>query len=60
MSWKKYFRRAQWDAERARELQTYLQIETDDNIARGLPPQDNENRCSLRRPSQARQSNQSP
>src|SRR5512140_1102510 len=38
MSWKRFFRRAQWDAERARELDAYLQIETDENVARGLTP----------------------
>jgi predicted permease len=30
-------RRSQWDRERARELESYIQIETDDNIARGMP-----------------------
>ena len=36
MGWKRIFRREAWDQERARELQTYLQIETDENIARGM------------------------
>src|SRR5688572_19660075 len=37
MSWRRFFRRAQWDRERAAELRSYLEIETDDNIARGMP-----------------------
>jgi hypothetical protein len=40
MSWTRFFRRRRWDRERARELQTYLDIETDANIARGLSPED--------------------
>lgn len=40
MSWRRFFRRDRWDAERARELDSYLQIETDANIARGMPPED--------------------
>ena len=32
--------RARWDRERARELESYLEIETADNIARGLSPAD--------------------
>lgn len=38
MSWRRFFRRVQWDLERAEELRSYLEIETDDNIARGMPP----------------------
>jgi len=38
MGWSRFFRRSRWDAERAREIQTYIDIETDDNIARGMPP----------------------
>jgi predicted permease len=40
MSWTRYFRRRRWDEERARELETYLEIETDENIARGMSPQE--------------------
>jgi putative ABC transport system permease protein len=40
MSFTRFFRRRRWDRERARELQAYLDIETDDNIARGLLPED--------------------
>src|ERR1700730_1257267 len=36
MSWKRFFRRDAWDEERARELEAYIQIETDENIARGM------------------------
>ncbi len=37
MSIKRFFFRRRWDEERARELEAHLAIETDDNIARGLP-----------------------
>jgi predicted permease len=37
MSWRRFVRRAQWDRERAEELRSYLDIETDDNVARGMP-----------------------
>jgi putative ABC transport system permease protein len=36
MCWRRFFRRNQWDEERARELAAHLEIETDDNIARGM------------------------
>ena len=39
MAWSRFFRRAHWDEERARELESYLAIETDDNIARGMTPE---------------------
>ena len=32
----RYFHRSRWDAERVRELDAYLAIETDENIARGM------------------------
>src|ERR1019366_1157163 len=38
MSWKKFFRRKQWDQERARELAAHLQIEFDENVSRGMLP----------------------
>src|SRR5687767_5266668 len=38
MSWIRYVRRRYWDDERAREIESYLQIETDDNLARGMSP----------------------
>ena len=37
MSLRRFFRRARWDRERHEELESYLQIETDENIARGMP-----------------------
>jgi predicted permease len=40
MSWTRFFRRAHWDDERAKELQDYLAHEIDDNIARGMSPQE--------------------
>jgi predicted permease len=34
---RRFWRRAQWDRERSEEIESYLRIETDENIARGLP-----------------------
>jgi len=39
MSWTRFFRRRRWDEERARELQSYLEMETAENVARGLSPE---------------------
>ena len=39
MGWSRFFRRRYWDEERARELEAYLTIETDENIARGMSPE---------------------
>ena len=39
MGWRRYFRRAHWDRDRAEELRSYIEIETDENIARGMSPQ---------------------
>jgi putative ABC transport system permease protein len=36
MSWSRFFRRAKWDRERLDEIEAYVQIETDENIARGM------------------------
>jgi predicted permease len=36
MTWRRFFRRASWDRDRAEELRSYLAIETDENIARGM------------------------
>ena len=38
MSWLRFLRRSRRDADCARELESYLAIETDDNIARGMVP----------------------
>ena len=37
MSLRRFFRRAHWDRERSEEMESYLQTETDENVARGLP-----------------------
>ena len=39
MSWQRFLRRARWDRERRDEIDSYVQIETDANIARGMPPE---------------------
>jgi putative ABC transport system permease protein len=39
MPWARFFRRSRRDDEAAREIASYIAIETDDNIARGLSPQ---------------------
>ncbi|MBZ5497680.1 MAG: ABC transporter permease [Acidobacteriia bacterium] len=44
MGWSRFFRRSFWDDERAREIQSYIEIETDENIARGMHP--HEARCA--------------
>ena len=38
MSWRRFLKRRWWDDERAREIAAYLETETADNIARGMPP----------------------
>ena len=38
MGIRRFFRRSHWDEERARELDAYLAQETDDNLARGMTP----------------------
>ncbi|HXX24671.1 MAG TPA: ABC transporter permease, partial [Terriglobia bacterium] len=38
MSWTRFFHRRYWDQERRRELEAYLEIETDENVARGMLP----------------------
>ena len=38
MSLTRFLRRSRWDDERARELNAHLAIETDENIARGMTP----------------------
>jgi predicted permease len=37
MSLRRFLHRRRWDAERASELDSYLEIETQDNVARGMP-----------------------
>ncbi len=43
----RFFRRAKWDRERLEEIESYVRIETDENIARGMP--DGEARAAARR-----------
>src|SRR5262245_25291465 len=43
MRWKTLLRRARWDRERASEIESYIQIETDENIARGMTPKEARN-----------------
>ncbi len=40
LRWLRFFRRRQWDGERAAELDAYLEQETADNIARGMSAAD--------------------
>src|SRR5215468_4365762 len=37
MSIRRFLRRAQWDRDRSEEMESYLRIETDEHVARGLP-----------------------
>jgi putative ABC transport system permease protein len=47
VGWGRFFRRRHWDEERARELESYLDLETDENLARGMAP--DEARAAARR-----------
>jgi predicted permease len=47
MGMRRYFRRAQWDRERSEEIESYVEIETGENIARGMTPE--EARAAARR-----------
>jgi len=38
MTWRRFVRRHWWDEERAREIAAYLEAETAENVARGMPP----------------------
>src|SRR5580692_10991083 len=40
MSWIRFLKRARWDEERSKEIESYIEIETADNIARGMSPAD--------------------
>lgn len=40
MRWPRFFGRDRWDRERREELESYLEIEIDDNLARGMNPED--------------------
>lgn len=39
MGWRSFWHRDAWDRERGEELASYLDLETDENIARGMAPQ---------------------
>ncbi|MGH9592695.1 MAG: ABC transporter permease, partial [Bryobacteraceae bacterium] len=39
MSLRRFFHRRQWDRERAREVEAYLDIEIDGNLSRGMTPE---------------------
>jgi hypothetical protein len=47
MSWHRFLRRSQREAESVLDIQLYLDAETEDNIARGMPPE--EARAAARR-----------
>jgi predicted permease len=38
MGWRRFFQRSKWDRARFEEIESYLRIETDENIARGMTP----------------------
>src|SRR5580700_8607998 len=40
MAWSRFFRRRHWDRERSREIQAHVEIETAQNIARGMAPEE--------------------
>jgi putative ABC transport system permease protein len=40
VGWSRFFRRAFWDDERAREIEAHLEMETDENVARGMSPEE--------------------
>src|SRR5262249_38662418 len=40
LSWRRFWKRSWWDQERTREIESYLEIETAENVARGLSPKD--------------------
>jgi predicted permease len=44
---RRFFQRGYWEEERARELESYLEIETEENVARGMSPE--EARCAAHR-----------
>src|SRR5579883_3367673 len=47
MSWRRFFRRARWDRERSEEIESHVQMETDENVARGM--REEEARAAARR-----------
>ncbi len=47
MSLRRYCRRREWDQERVREMEAYLGEEIDDNIARGMSPEEARRRAYI-------------
>src|SRR5258708_23701887 len=45
MGLSRYLRRKWWDQERARELESYLELEIADNLARGMAPEEARSRA---------------
>src|SRR4051794_18486303 len=39
MNWRRFGRRRHWDEERAAEIEAYVALETDENLARGMTAQ---------------------
>jgi len=37
MGWKRFLQRAKWDRERLQEIESHVEIETDENMDRGMP-----------------------
>jgi predicted permease len=58
MSWRKFFRRSQADTELAQEIELHLAEETDENIERGIAPDEARRRARLKfgNPQQVRES----
>jgi len=48
MTWRRFFRRRQADAELAQEMNVHLAEETDENIARGMPADEARGRARLK------------
>ena len=48
MSLHRFFYRRQWDRERARELESHLAHEIDDNVARGMMPEEARRQASVK------------
>ena len=47
MGWTRFLRRSRWDKERASEIESYIELEASDNLARGMSAQ--EARAAARR-----------
>src|SRR5262245_5691226 len=47
MTWMRFFRRVNWQRERDREIESHLEFQTNENLTRGMPPE--EARAAARR-----------